>query len=200
MNKNNGVSIPMGALESIQAIFDALNEKIDIQHIELGTTRDHYSDSQNLMIVSGGQTGVDQAALDAALELNVPCGGWCPEGRKAEDGIISDKYPLVELKQSGYRQRTKKNVVDSDGTVIIYFKYLSGGTQLTLKFSLSEKKPYLLIDATELTKDKAAQIVNDFVQDYDIKKLNFAGPIGSGELEAYSYTKQVMSEFIRLRA
>jgi len=158
-----------------------------------------YSESLDLMIVSGGQTGVDRAALDAALELNVPCGGWCPKGRKAEDGIISEKYPLIELQQSDYQQRTKRNVVDSDGTVIIYFKYLSGGTQLTLKFCLNEKKPYLLIDATELIEKKAAERVHAFVQDFDIKKLNFAGPRGSGEPQAYHYTKQVVSRFIQTK-
>ncbi len=196
MNKTNGVSIPMEALESIQAIFDALNEITDVQQIDLESVHTPCSENSKVMIVSGGQTGVDRAALDAALELNIPCGGWCPEGRKAEDGVISEKYPLVELQQSGYRQRTKRNVVDSDGTVIIYFKYLTGGTQLTLKFCLGEKKPYLLIDATELTEDKAAQRVNDFVQDYNITKLNFAGPRGSCEPNAYGYTKQVVSGFI----
>ncbi len=149
------------------------------------------------MIVSGGQTGVDRAALDAALELKVPCGGWCPEGRKAEDGVISAKYPLKELPRSGYRQRTRRNVVDSDGTVIIYFKYLSGGTQLTLKFCLSEKKPYLLIDATELKEKRASERIYDFVQEYAIQKLNFAGPRASGEPDAYGYTKQVVSGFIQ---
>lgn len=102
----------------------------------------------------------------------------------------------MELPRSGYRQRTRKNVVDSDGTVIIYFKYLSGGTQLTLKFCLSEKKPYLLIDATELNQKRASERIYDFVQEYDIQKLNFAGPRASGEPEAYGYTKQVVSGFI----
>lgn len=154
------------------------------------------SETTKIKIVSGGQTGVDRAALDAALESDVPCGGWCPEGRKAEDGVIPEKYPLVELPQSGYRQRTKRNVLDSDGTVIIYFKYLNGGTQLTLKFCLSEKKPYLLIDATELKEERAAERIHEFVQEYDIKKLNFAGPRASGESEAYGYTKQVVSRFV----
>ena len=149
-----------------------------------------------IKIVSGGQTGVDRAVLDAALELKVSCGGWCPEGRKAEDGVIPEKYPLMELPQSGYRQRTRKNVVDSDGTVIIYCKYLTGGTQLTLKFCLSEKKPYLLIDATELNENRAAERIHDFVQAYDIKKLNFAGPRASGQSEAYDYTKQAVTGFI----
>ena len=157
------------------------------------------TNNPNLMIVSGGQSGVDRAALDAALELNVSCGGWCPEGRKAEDGIIADKYPLIELPRSDYRQRTRKNVVDSDGTVIIYFKYLSGGTQLTLKFCINEKKPYLLIDATELTEIKAAERVHTFVLDYDLKKLNFAGPRGSGEPQAYVYTKKLVRDFIHFQ-
>ena len=86
--------------------------------------------------------------------------------------------------------------MDSDGTVIIYFKYLSGGTQLTLKFCINEKKPYLLIDATELTEIKAAERVHAFVQDYDLKKLNFAGPRGSGEPQAYDYTKKLVRDFI----
>ena len=66
--------------------------------------------------------------------------------------------------------------MDSDSTVIIYFKYLSGGTQLTLKFCLSEKKQYFLIDAAELKPNHAAERLHDFVKKYDIKKLNIAGP------------------------
>ena len=199
INKSNGVSIPMGALESLQAIFDTLNETTEIEHIELGSTDTKTSKPSKIIIVSGGQTGVDRAALDAALESYVPCGGWCPEGRKAEDGVIPEKYPLVELPQSGYRQRTKRNVLDSDGTVIIYFKYPSGGTQLTLKFCLNEKKPYLLIDAAELKPNRVAERLHDFVKDYDIKKLNFAGPRASGEPEAYGYARQVVKAFIHLK-
>ena len=67
-----------------------------------------------LRVVCGGQTGVDRGALDAALDLGIPCGGWCPEGRQAEDGIIPARYPLTELSGAGYDQRTRKNVEDSD--------------------------------------------------------------------------------------
>lgn len=72
-----------------------------------------------LKIVSGGQTGVDRAALDVALELGLPCGGWCPKGRKAEDGVIHSRYPLKETPSEEYNERTTWNVRDSDGTLIV---------------------------------------------------------------------------------
>ena len=70
-------------------------------------------------IISGGQTGVDRAALDVALELGLPCGGWCPRGRRAEDGPIDPRYPLTETPWDGYPQRTEWNVRDADGTLIL---------------------------------------------------------------------------------
>lgn len=87
-------------------------------------------------IVSGGQTGVDCVALDAALEIGTECGGWCPENRSAEDGEIPSRYPVTEIKNAGYKERTLQNVIDSDGTVIIYFDTLFGGTEQTLLFCL----------------------------------------------------------------
>jgi len=79
------------------------------------------SPEQSLKFISGGQTGVDRGALDAALDVGAPCGGWCPVGRKAEDGVIAPRYPLVELPGRGYLPRTRRNVLDSDATLVVTF-------------------------------------------------------------------------------
>ena len=149
-----------------------------------------------LKIVSGGQTGADRAALDAALQTGTECGGWCPEGRLAEDGTILPRYPLSELKGAGYKERTLQNVIDSDGTVIIYFDTLSGGTEQTLLFCLNQKKPYLLIDATELSPELAVERIHKFVAGNSIATLNIAGPRASSEALAYAYTLKVMSGYL----
>lgn len=150
----------------------------------------------HIKIVSGGQTGVDRAALDAALKFNVDCGGWCPEGRKAEDGIIPPHYPLTELTGADYKERTLQNVIDSDGTVIIYFDIISGGTEQTLRFCLQQDKPYLPIDATKLSPARSAERIRYFVANNDIKTVNIAGPRASGEPIAYTYTLITMKHFL----
>ena len=149
-----------------------------------------------MKIVSGGQTGVDRAALDAAFECGVEAGGWCPEGRVAENGTIPERYPVKELPGSGYIQRTKQNVLDSDGTVIIYFDYPSGGTELTIAFCIEEKKPYLLIDAQEVSVYRAINKVEKFISQRSIVTLNVAGPRASGEKRAYDYAKRVIESCI----
>jgi hypothetical protein len=147
-----------------------------------------------MKIISGAQTGVDRAALDAALESGVEAGGWCREGRKADDGILPEKYPVKELPNAGYRQRTKRNVIDSDGTVIIYFDhpYPKGGTEQTLVFCIKENKPYLLIDAEEFTIERAARRIEKFISENTISVLNVAGPSASGVPMAYEYAKKVI--------
>ncbi|HSR12366.1 MAG TPA: putative molybdenum carrier protein, partial [Thermodesulfobacteriota bacterium] len=94
-------------------------------------------------IISGGQTGVDRAALDVALELGIPAGGWCPKGRRAEDGRIPDYYPLQEASSPEYPVRTQLNVEDSDGTLILYRNSPAGGTALTIRLAKRLKKPHL---------------------------------------------------------
>jgi hypothetical protein len=100
-------------------------------------------------LIAGGQTGVDRAALDVALELGIPCGGWCPKGRKAEDGVIHDRYPLAETPSGGYSQRTKWNIRDSDGTLILAWGKQAGGTLLTVNECIRTGRPHLEIDLSD---------------------------------------------------
>src|SRR5438067_2856021 len=102
--------------------------------------------SELLKVISGGQTGVDRGALDAALAFEVECGGWCPAGRLAEDGEIPKHYPVVELANAGYAERTARNVADSDGTLIISNGEPVGGTRETVDRCVEMQKPYLMID------------------------------------------------------
>ena len=208
-------------------------------------------------IVSGGQTGVDRGALDAALVAGFACGGWCPTNRGAEDGTIPDRYPLTPLpadfaartrqrtqvreasrarapdspspgeymgeshatndrtwmsgldrSEAGhrsvavrmarpdeglrqvaeqYRARTLKNVRDSDGTVILFSGALSGGTLLTQKLCVREKKPFIVIDAQALTKLRAADVIGRFVDENKIQVLNIAGACLSGWPKGYVF-------------
>lgn len=150
-------------------------------------------------IISGGQTGVDRGALDAALLANVLCGGWCPEGRRADDGPIDEKYPLHVLVGSGYRERTRQNVIDSDGTVIIYFGriYPKGGTEQTLLECIDANRPYLLIDGDEISVSRASKRIAEFVADNRIERLNIAGPKAKGVSKAHSYAQAAVQGFLQ---
>ena len=149
-------------------------------------------------IISGGQTGVDRGALDAALEAAFPCGGWCPCGRRAEDGVIPARYPLLEVARTDYPERTQRNVRDSDGTLIVYRRTLSGGTRLTAEVCRREHKPLQLIDADQTDPVCAAQTVADFVTREGIRVLNVAGPRSSGWPGAQAFSRAVVGELLAL--
>lgn len=149
-------------------------------------------------LVSGGQTGVDRGALDAALAAGFPCGGWCPADRVAEDGPIADRYPVVPLASAGYRERTIRNVVDSGATLIVYFGDLHGGTELTLLSCIERKRPYKLVDGAEIAATRAAEIALAFVAQHDVSILNVAGPRGSHSPQAHAYTVEAVTRMITL--
>jgi hypothetical protein len=147
-------------------------------------------------IVSGGQTGVDRAALDVALKRGVQCDGWCPAGRLDEFGKIPDQYPVQELEIGGFAERTLQNVKDSDGTVIIYPGKLSGGTQQTVRFCVELQQPYQLIDASKISAEDGAKLISDFVCKNKIDILNVAGPRQSEWSKGYNYTCRALDFLI----
>jgi hypothetical protein len=127
-------------------------------------------------IVSGGQTGVDRAALDFAIESGIAHGGWCPKGRLASDGPLDARYQLVETESAGYRQRTKLNVRDSDATLVINTGELGGGTLQTVLFARQARKPHLVIQLDELDVPTGAAQIVAWLSLECIKVLNIAGP------------------------
>jgi hypothetical protein len=142
-------------------------------------------------IVSGGQTGVDRGALDAAIELGIEHGGWCPQGRIAEDGVISADYRLREAESPEYPVRTERNIVDSDGTLIFFRERLFGGTELTRRLAVKCGKPHFLVDLSGKV-DHAA--IRQWLTVNKIRVLNVAGPRESN----YPGIGQAAREAIRL--
>lgn len=141
-----------------------------------------------IKILSSGQTGVDRAALDVALENDIAAGGWCAKGRQAEDGPISDHYPLVEMDSPSATKRTEANVRDADGTLIIVWGDKAGGTLKTAAVAARLRKPAHVANLSEPSEKTIAEI-EAWVNQYQIHVLHVTGPRASEQPNAYESAK-----------
>ena len=156
-----------------------------------------------IKIISGGQTGADRAALDAAIACGVPHGGWCPKGRRAEDGPIPSQYHLLEMETESYSERTKANVADSDATLIFSHGPLTGGSLLTQQFAVELEKPCVHIDLNEnfqtleniVDATSSSRFSACVEHDEGGVVLNVAGPRASGDPQIY---EAVYKQMLRL--
>ena len=147
-------------------------------------------------IISGGQTGADQAGLDVAIELGIPHGGWIPKGRKTEKGILPAKYKLTEMNSTSYPKRTEKNVLDSNGTVIFTTGSLTGGSALTRQFANKHNRSVLHINFAKMPIEEAAATVSTWIESQNIEVLNVAGSRASKNHNIYQNTKTVLEQVI----
>jgi hypothetical protein len=143
-------------------------------------------------IVSGGQTGVDRAALDVAIKLGIAHGGWIPQGRLTESGVLPQKYHLKETSSSEYSVRTEKNVIDSDGTLIISQGPLTGGSEYTREMAIRHSRPWLHIDLDRMIAFHAATAINKWILQKKIETLNVAGPRASKNPAIYPDTLNIL--------
>ncbi len=144
-------------------------------------------------IISGGQTGVDRAALDAAMEAGLAHGGWCPRGRRAEDGVLDLRYQLRETDTPDYARRTELNVVDSDGTLILNTGVLEGGSARTLKLAKIHDKPSHVANPEEADN---LEPIRDWLARHGIETLNVAGPRESRRPGIYRQSRLLLDRLL----
>jgi hypothetical protein len=150
-------------------------------------------------IISGGQTGADQAALDVAVKYNIPHGGWIPMGRRTEAGPLPSRYRLAVMPTCDYRDRTRQNVLDSQGTVIFYRRHLTGGSRLTLDLAQTEGKPCVAVDLWVNDPFEAAVMLQSFVVETRIRVLNVAGPRASHDPGIYADVKMILETVVYMQ-
>ncbi len=148
-------------------------------------------------IISGGQTGADQGALDGAIFCEFPYGGSIPAGRKTENGMLSEVYRMQELDSGRYSDRTERNVIDADSTLILSHGPLTGGSALTEKIARHLNKPCLHIDFHEYDLDRAVQTVAAWLINENIETLNVAGPRASSDRHIYALSRELVTLLIQ---
>ena len=149
--------------------------------------------TESLTIISGGQTGADRAALDFAIAHGIPHGGWCPRGRRAEDGVIPSVYCLTETAEPAYAVRTQRNVLQSDATVVFTMSdVIRGGTALTVHLAQQYSKPLLHLQSG-LSVSEAAERLSQFMSAHAVCVLNVAGPRASQEPGLATFVRDVLT-------
>jgi hypothetical protein len=148
---------------------------------------------REIEIISGGQTGVDRAALDFAMQNGIKHGGFCPKGRKAEDGPIPPKYHLIEMESTSYPARTRRNIISSDGTLILYYHKLDTGSLLTKKLCAELNKPVMQFS---LIQESDILVLNHWIDTFRIKSLNVAGPRESFSPGIYNDTIRFLNALL----
>ncbi len=147
-------------------------------------------------IISGGQTGADQGALDAALELGHPCGGWCPRGRRSEAGPISQRYPVTEHSSESYQVRTEANIIDSDGTLVFTCGEPTGGTKETIDLAQEHGKPCFILDLEKSGPTSDLGIIRKWGEENQVTVLNVAGPRESKNPGISARVKQTILQIL----
>ena len=149
-------------------------------------------------IISGGQTGAERAALDAAIDLEIPYSGCVPKGRKTDDGILPDQYKLTETPGKSNSNYTERNVIDSDGILIFSHGKLRGGSVWPIKLANRHKRQYLHIDLDQTPAFNAATVILDWIMKNSIRNLNITGPRASKDPSIYEHTKKIISSLYYL--
>jgi hypothetical protein len=144
-------------------------------------------------VISGGQTGVDRAALDAALSNNIEIGGYVPRGRRAEDGKIRKKYTgLSETDSEDYAERTRLNVINSDATLLITNGELKGGSKLTAEVAIKYRKPLIHVDLSRSGPNETSAAIEEWLDELQPRVLNIAGPRASEDAEIYRLAYELL--------
>jgi hypothetical protein len=149
-------------------------------------------------IISGGQTGADRAALDVAIEFDIPHGGWVPKGRVTEKGPLPERYQLQEMATSSYADRTEQNVIDADGTLILTQGKLSGGSQYTRDMAGKHDRPCLHVNLETTAAFAAVKAINYWIERHKIQVLNVAGSRESEDPKIYKAVRRILSSVLHM--
>ena len=153
------------------------------------------------MVISGGQTGVDRVALDVAMQFGIPHGGWCPAGRRSEDGRIPEIYNLKETRSSSYAVRTEQNVLDADATLILYATEMTGGTAFTRQMAKRHGRPFHPVDLDSMFGiSTLVETARDWLGDEAVQVLNVAGPRASSRRDIVELATKFLTGLLREQA